>query len=239
VPLEIATERFPQDAFDPLRNLGAVRYLPYDIVDDSDPVFTDTDRKRPATDPEKEAAGAPPIRPYEPVFFPQRRRHMVEYQAATTVTDLFFGSFRNSMSVYAADSFQWSFLMAKQTLTSMSVDALLKLRDDIGAALSQKAKGLKKELALLGEDIAHIGRVARYGKKKTSLLGRKVAPKYRDPATGDTWASRGAKPRWLVARLKEGKKLEDFLIAKPAKPAKKAAKKAKRKAAKKAKIAVN
>jgi DNA-binding protein H-NS len=122
--------------------------------------------------------------------------------------------------------------MAKQTLTTMSVDALLKLRDDIGAALSQKAKGLKKELALLGEDIAHIGRVARYGKKKTSLLGRKVAPKYRDPATGDTWASRGAKPRWLVARLKEGKKLEDYLIAKPAK-------KAKKKSAKKAKVAVS
>ena len=127
--------------------------------------------------------------------------------------------------------------MAKQSLTSMSVDALLKLRDDIGAALSQKASGLKKELALLGEDIAHIGRVARYGKKKTSLLGRKVAPKYRDSATGETWASRGAKPRWLVARLKEGKKLEDFLIAKPAKkPAKKPARK---KTVKKAKVAVN
>ena len=39
-----------------------------------------------------------------------------------------------------------------------------------------------------------------------------VAPKYRDAATGATWAGRGKQPNWLAAALKSGKKLEDFKI---------------------------
>ena len=52
------------------------------------------------------------------------------------------------------------------------------------------------------------------------MRGRKIAPKYRDPATGETWAGRGARPRWLVARLKAGKRLQDFLIEKKARKVK-------------------
>jgi hypothetical protein len=37
--------------------------------------------------------------------------------------------------------------------------------------------------------------------------------KYRGP-DGETWAGRGATPRWLKAALEEGKKIEDFLIDK-------------------------
>ena len=50
-----------------------------------------------------------------------------------------------------------------------------------------------------------------------AMKGRKVAPKYRDPATGETWAGRGARPRWLVAKIRAGKKPEDFLIVRSAK----------------------
>jgi DNA-binding protein H-NS len=46
-----------------------------------------------------------------------------------------------------------------------------------------------------------------------SLKGKKVPAKYRDKA-GNAWAGRGARPRWLVAAIKEGKKLEDFAIGK-------------------------
>lgn len=45
---------------------------------------------------------------------------------------------------------------------------------------------------------------------KGGNAGRKVAAKYRDPATGDTWSGRGLQPNWLKARLSEGRKLEDF-----------------------------
>ncbi|SRR6266511_3346455 len=112
--------------------------------------------------------------------------------------------------------------MAKANIASMSVDALLKLRDEIGLVLSKRADALKKQLASLGADYAEVGRIAVYGKKK-----RKVAPKYRNPKTGDTWAGRGATPVWMREAIKAGKKRDDFLIDKRA--AKKKAKRAKRK----------
>jgi DNA-binding protein H-NS len=39
--------------------------------------------------------------------------------------------------------------------------------------------------------------------------GYKVAPKYRDPETGDTWTGRGKQPRWLQAKLAHGAHLID------------------------------
>jgi DNA-binding protein H-NS len=117
--------------------------------------------------------------------------------------------------------------MPKQNLASMSVDALLKLREDIGAALSRKADILKKELASLGEDYARVGKIAVYGRK--SLAGRKLSAKYRDKQ-GNTWAGRGAQPRWLTEAIKKGAKREDFLVSKPAKTARKKRRKAKKSA---------
>jgi DNA-binding protein H-NS len=115
--------------------------------------------------------------------------------------------------------------MAKQTLASMSVDALLKMRDDIGKVLSQKAETLKKELVSLGADYADVGRIAVYGKKKaakiklSALAGRKVAAKYRDPRSKATWSGRGAPTRWITEYEKQGRKREQFLIATNAKAA--------------------
>lgn len=40
----------------------------------------------------------------------------------------------------------------------------------------------------------------------------KVAAKYRDPATGQTWSGRGLQPNWLKAALASGKTLSDFLV---------------------------
>jgi len=99
--------------------------------------------------------------------------------------------------------------MAKTNLGSMSVEELLQLRDDIGKELNRKTVVLRSQLARLGSEIAPSrGR-------GSALKGKKVAAKYRDRA-GNTWAGRGAKPRWLVTAIKEGKKLEDFAIKKTA-----------------------
>ena len=46
---------------------------------------------------------------------------------------------------------------------------------------------------------------------KASLTGRKVPVKYRDE-NGNTWSARGSQPRWLVAALAGGRKLEDFQV---------------------------
>lgn len=115
--------------------------------------------------------------------------------------------------------------MAKsQSLASMSVDALLKLRDDIGEMLSQKAAELKRQLSRLTSNDTG-ARAGGVRKSRGSLKGRKVAPKYRGPG-GETWAGRGAKPRWMSEAIKGGAKPEDFLIAASAK---KSAKKARKK----------
>jgi DNA-binding protein H-NS len=40
----------------------------------------------------------------------------------------------------------------------------------------------------------------------------KVAPKYRNQATGETWSGRGLQPKWLKAAIAGGAKLTDFTI---------------------------
>ena len=100
--------------------------------------------------------------------------------------------------------------MAKVNLSEMSVEALMDLRKRVDETLSERRAELQHQL----EMIAVVGgrRVAVRG-RRSLLKGKKVPPKYRGPS-GDTWAGRGARPRWLVAAIKEGKKLEDFLIDK-------------------------
>ena len=101
--------------------------------------------------------------------------------------------------------------MPKVSLTGMTVEALMDLRKRVDEMLHQHHAKLEKQL----ERIAVFGgrRVVRGG--ASALKGRKVPPKYRSPS-GETWAGRGAKPRWLVAAIKRGKKLDDFLIDKSA-----------------------
>jgi DNA-binding protein H-NS len=98
--------------------------------------------------------------------------------------------------------------MPKTNLRSMSVEQLLRLRDDVGKELNRKSSELQSQLARLGTEIA-----PSRGRGGSVLRGKKVPPKYRDRA-GNTWAGRGARPRWLVAAIKEGKKLDDFVIGK-------------------------
>jgi DNA-binding protein H-NS len=92
--------------------------------------------------------------------------------------------------------------MPRSNLSAMSVDGLLKLREDINKALGRKANELRSQLSMLGRPAIQRG---------SRLKGRKVPPKYRSPS-GETWAGRGARPRWLVEAEKKGKKAEDFLI---------------------------
>jgi DNA-binding protein H-NS len=101
--------------------------------------------------------------------------------------------------------------MAPQSATalkSMSIEKLVKLKSDVEAALAQKVSdqrhSLQQELSKLGGYTG--GKKARGGPRGA------VAPKYRDPETGETWAGRGLKPRWLTAAIKSGKSLEAFAI---------------------------
>ncbi len=64
--------------------------------------------------------------------------------------------------------------------------------------------------------------MSQYGLDLADISGRsgpaartpaaKATPKFRDPATGQTWAGRGLQPNWLKAALATGKPLSDFAL---------------------------
>jgi DNA-binding protein H-NS len=110
----------------------------------------------------------------------------------------------------------------------MSVSQLLKLRDQIHAALAGKRKELQRQIDDLaafetsGPTMGSRGRpgrraraTARFRGNGTAhpLKGRTVAAKYRDPSNlSQTWAGRGQAPRWLTAYEAQGRKRDEFLI---------------------------
>lgn len=82
---------------------------------------------------------------------------------------------------------------------------------------------MAKEAGLSASDIAKAlstGKPAKAGKapraaKKGALAGKKVAPKYRNPANAEqTWTGRGVSPAW-VQELKAAGALDAALIAQP------------------------
>ena len=86
-----------------------------------------------------------------------------------------------------------------------------------------KIVALAKEAGLTAADITKAlsaGKPAKAGKaskvaKKGALAGKKVAPKYRNPANPEqTWTGRGVSPTWIQA-LKAAGTLDSALIAQP------------------------
>ena len=69
---------------------------------------------------------------------------------------------------------------------------------------------IKNLMAEHGLTVADLG--GKPGKAASPASGRKVAPKYRNNATGETWTGRGLQPKWVQAAVASGKKLEDFAI---------------------------
>lgn len=79
------------------------------------------------------------------------------------------------------------------------------------AQRTERAGAVAKVRALMSE---HGLTLADLSSKSTApkRAGGKVAPKYRNAATGDTWSGRGLQPKWLKAALQSGKKIGDFTI---------------------------
>ena len=109
-------------------------------------------------------------------------------------------------------------------LKSMSIDKLMKLKDQIDTALRAKVADGRSTLQ------AKLDKLSRLSTSRSSSRGLgsgargPVPPKYRNPANpSETWAGRGLKPLWLAAALKGGKKLEHFSIAQTVKQATKKA----------------
>jgi DNA-binding protein H-NS len=100
--------------------------------------------------------------------------------------------------------------MAKVNLSGMNVEALMSLRNQVDERLVELRAEIQKQIRRMDTALALL--TGPRGKVRASALrGRKVPPKYRS-RSGETWAGRGAKPKWMVEALKKGKKMDDFLI---------------------------
>jgi len=105
----------------------------------------------------------------------------------------------------------------KLELEAMSLDELWLLHEKTSAILSARIKAekheLEKRLAVLnrGMDIIDGSEIQAFNGKPRRKYPR-VLPKYRNPQTSETWSGRGKRPRWLVAAMKSGRKIEEFRI---------------------------
>ena len=93
---------------------------------------------------------------------------------------------------------------------------LKELDAQLAALQAQREEVRKNELKAVVDQVRNL--VAEYGLSeldvfppsrgaRASTAGAKVAPKYRDPATGATWTGRGKAPKWI-----EGQDREKFAI---------------------------
>jgi DNA-binding protein H-NS len=96
-------------------------------------------------------------------------------------------------------------LLAKKAAIEQEIEATQK-RERQDAI--NKVKTLMSEHGLSVADLAGKSSTGKTGAAK----GAKVAAKYRNEATGDTWSGRGLQPKWLKAALASGKKISDFAV---------------------------
>lgn len=104
-------------------------------------------------------------------------------------------------------------------ISNLSVEELRKLTAKAEALIESKKDQAIEEAY---DQIMQIAKAAglsleqfiEYGSQKRKKTTRKsVEPRYRNTNnSADTWTGRGKQPRWLVAELEKGAKLEDFLI---------------------------
>lgn len=87
------------------------------------------------------------------------------------------------------------------------------------ARASEHAAVLSQIKALMSEHGVTLAELGGKGGKRgpkpmkaTGGSGKKVAAKYRNTATGDSWSGRGLKPNWLKAALESGRKIEEFAV---------------------------
>jgi DNA-binding protein H-NS len=101
----------------------------------------------------------------------------------------------------------------KIDLEAMSTDELWALHEEIASRLAASLLAEKRVL----EDRLNQLKGGLEAERENSPTGRRrypvVVPKFRNPdRPSETWAGRGKTPRWLTAKLKSGKRIDDFRI---------------------------
>lgn len=89
-------------------------------------------------------------------------------------------------------------------IESLKAEAEKARKDELKLAIETVRK-LIKENNLTAADCG-------FGKGSKTAGAGTVKPKYRNPATGQTWSGRGLTPKWLQDAISAGRRKEDFLI---------------------------
>ncbi len=104
-------------------------------------------------------------------------------------------------------------------ISNLSVEELKRLQVEAEALIVSKKDQAIEDAYTQIMDVADkvglsIEQILEFGATKRKKSTRKsVEPRYRNKSdTSETWTGRGKQPRWLVAELEKGAKLEDFLI---------------------------
>jgi len=95
-------------------------------------------------------------------------------------------------------------LLAQKEALDQQIEATKK--KERGDAI-EKIRQLMSEYGLTVADLSQ-----RSPAKAKTGTGKKVAAKYRNSATGESWSGRGLQPKWLKAALASGRKLTDFSV---------------------------
>ena len=112
----------------------------------------------------------------------------------------------------SASDIQTQIEQAEAQIRSLREKLLAQNAEERSAAITT-VKNLIKTHSLGASDIGlSAGRRAASKSARSPNKGTKVAPKYRDPASGNTWTGRGKTPNWLAAKLAAGKTKEDFAV---------------------------
>ncbi len=114
--------------------------------------------------------------------------------------------------------------MSKKSLglDAMSIDEMWQLHEEISRILSVRLNSEKRQLEKRLAQLRRDQETRRLDSPTAQSLSEpprerrkypRVLPKYRNPEEhSETWSGRGKQPRWLVAALKEGHKIEEFAI---------------------------
>jgi len=102
----------------------------------------------------------------------------------------------------------------RAALEKQTADLEKQIADTLKAERSNVINQIKTLMADHGITAADLG--GKVGRPpKAAVAGaqpRKVAAKFRDPSTGETWSGRGLKPKWLTDALESGRKIEEFTL---------------------------
>ncbi len=104
-------------------------------------------------------------------------------------------------------------------ISNLSVEELKRLQIEAEALIASKKdqaiEDAYDQIVAIADGLGFsIEELLELGEQKRKKTTRKaVEPRYRNKNNPeDTWTGRGKQPRWLVAELEKGAKLEDFLI---------------------------